>query len=90
MPSSNRKRFSIWLICTTRPRTRSSIAAGVEDISIRSSEEGKILDEFGGEVCTVLGHDHPNYLGRDADINADAQMAVGMISKVLAEYQFTR
>jgi hypothetical protein len=63
---------------------------GAENISIRSSEEGKILDDFAGEVCPLVGRDHPDPLGRDEDIHADAQMVVGMISKVLAEYQSTR
>lgn len=63
---------------------------GAEEIFIRSSEEGKILDGFADKVCTLVGHDHPDHLGHDADINADAQMAVGMISKVLAEYQSTQ
>jgi len=63
---------------------------GDENISIRSSEEWKILDDFAGKVCTLVAHDHPDTLGHDADINADAQMAVGMISKVLAEYSSTR
>lgn len=63
---------------------------GAEDISIKSSEEGKILDDFADKVCALVGRDYPDYLGRDEDINADAQMVVGMISKVLAEYQSTR
>lgn len=60
---------------------------GAEDLSIRSSEEGKILDDFADLVCTLVGRDYPDHPGRDADINADAQMVVGMVSKVLAEYQ---
>lgn len=55
---------------------------GAEEIFIRSSEEGKILDGFADKVCTLVGH--------DADIHADALMGTGMISKVLAEYQSTR
>lgn len=63
---------------------------GAEDVSIKSSEEGKILDDFADKVCMLVGRDYPDYLGRDEDVNADAQMVVGMISKVLAEYQSTR
>jgi hypothetical protein len=63
---------------------------GAEDISIRSREEGKFLDDFADKVCALVGHDHPDHLGHDADTNADAQMAVGMISKVLAEYPSMR
>lgn len=63
---------------------------GPEEVSIDSSEEGKILDDFADKVCVLVSRDYPDYLGRDEDINADAQMVVHMISKVLAEYRSTR
>jgi hypothetical protein len=73
------------------PASYEIVNRGAADgISVWSHEEAKTLDEFADRICAQVGRDHPDYLGRDEDINADAQMIVHTVSKILADDGFSR
>jgi len=61
-----------------------------QEISVSSQDEAIVLDDFADKVCALVVRDHPDYAGRDEDINADAELVVKMVASVLAEYGFER
>ena len=71
------------------PPVYAIVARGADDeIRIQSREEAALIDEFANNICSLVLKDHPNYTGRDADINADAELVVHLVAGVLAEQGF--
>lgn len=59
----------------------------VDDISIFTDREAALLDEFAATITSGVVRDYPDYMARDENINADAELAVHMIADLLAEYR---
>jgi hypothetical protein len=55
------------------------------DISVSNAEEAALLENFSAKVCDWVLKDHPDYDGKDEDINADAEMVSFMIADILAD-----
>lgn len=54
-------------------------------ISVSNAEEAALLENFSGKVCDWVLKDHPDYDGKDKDINADAEMVSFMLANILAD-----
>lgn len=54
-------------------------------ISVNNAEDAALLENFSGKVCDWVLKDHPDYDGKDEDINADAEMVSFMIADILAD-----
>lgn len=54
-------------------------------ISVSNADEVALLENFSGKVCDWVLKDHPDYDGKDEDINADAEMVSFMIADILAD-----
>ncbi len=58
------------------------------EITVISKEEAVMLEAFSSKVCDLVLKDHPDYDGKDEDINADAEMVTYMISDILSDSDF--
>jgi len=53
-----------------------------------NKEEAILLNNFASTICEHVVKDHPDVEGVDENINADAEMAVYMVTDVLSEAGF--
>lgn len=71
------------------PPVRAIVArGGADEISIANREEAAVLDEFADGICARVLKDFPDYEGRHADINADAELVVHLVADILSEHGF--
>jgi hypothetical protein len=61
---------------------------GSTEITVTTEEEAMLLNKFASTSCELVVKDHPDVEGVDENINADAEMAVYMVTDVLFESGF--
>ena len=63
---------------------------GSQDIVINSDQEAAIWESFSEKITDLVSRDHPGDAGRDADMNADAELAVFLVSRLMKRYRDRR
>jgi hypothetical protein len=58
-----------------------------EEIIIMNQKEVEEMKIFAENIVNWVFTDYPDYMGKDEDINADAEKAVFIISNVLSDYK---
>ncbi len=61
---------------------------GPTEIVVSTQDEASLLNTFASTICEVVVKDHPDIDGVDENINADAEMAVYMVTDILSEAGF--
>jgi hypothetical protein len=63
---------------------------GNQDIVINSDQEAAIWESFSEKIADLVSRDHPGDDGQDADMNADAELAVFLVSRLMKRYRDQR
>ena len=58
------------------------------EIAVSNKEEAMLLNNFASTICELVVKDHPDVEGVDENINADAEMAVYIVTDLLSEAGF--
>ena len=64
------------------------LRGGADEIVVKSRHEAAVLDESASGICTRVRQDYPDYEGKDADVNADAELIVHLVADILADHGF--
>ena len=63
---------------------------GNQDIVINSDQQAAIWESFSEKIADLVSRDHPGDDGRDADMNAEAELAVFLVSRLMKRYRDRR